>query len=237
METQWAVSIDIEGFSKNYEHSEERKTFAIRALGELMQSIYSVATNCYPGDPCQNFTDRLFAHQFGDGFLICSAHGVSDLERAVAISAAIMRHMLLHGYATKAAISMGSMSDIHGCYPKDIRDGKDNRIYMGTGLMTVISVMGTALTKAHKLASTRSGAVLVIDQAILDTDTVTKYKMQSDCLDWITTEIPLADEIAQRAGLFRADSGQLLATLRAYCNTVPKPPISWVDATFSEVRE
>lgn len=240
MDTQWAICIDIEGFSKNYEHSEERKTFAILALGELMQSIYAIATNCYPGDPDKHFADRLFAYQFGDGFLICSNHETSGTGRAVAITIAIMRHMMMNGYPTKAAISLGSMSDIHGCYPKSIRDGKDNRVDMGMGLMTTISVMGTALTKAHKLAATRSGAVLVLDDVLLEAVAVEMTGLQGrphNCIDWVSSDIPLVEQIVNKAALSCSDPAQLLESLKAYCDIDPKPPESWVKGTFSAIHE
>jgi len=103
MNERWAISIDIEGFSKHYEHSEDRKTYAILALGELMNSVFLVGSQCFPGTPEKIFSERLFAHQFGDGFLICSDFPESDASRAIAIAVAIMRHMTLKGYVTKAA--------------------------------------------------------------------------------------------------------------------------------------
>lgn len=117
MSSGWAINIDIEGFSKNYEYSENRKTYAILAIGELMHSIANIGTRCYPGDPKINFSDRLFAHQFGDGFIICSDYPESTSLRAISIAVSIMRHMISKGFATKAAISKGDISDIRGCYP------------------------------------------------------------------------------------------------------------------------
>ena len=45
---RWAISIDIEGFSKHYEYSEDRKTYAILALGELMNSVFLVGSPVFP---------------------------------------------------------------------------------------------------------------------------------------------------------------------------------------------
>ena len=58
MDDRWGISIDVEGFSKNYEYSEERKKFAISALCELMNAIVNIGRECYPGDPDTNFSDR-----------------------------------------------------------------------------------------------------------------------------------------------------------------------------------
>ena len=112
---RWAISIDIEGFSKHYEYDEERKTYAILALGELMSSVFLVGSRCFPGTLEKNFSERLFTHQYGDGFLVCSDFPEPDASRAIAITVAIMRHMTMKGYVTKAAISTGDLSDIRGC--------------------------------------------------------------------------------------------------------------------------
>src|SRR4029079_15066078 len=108
-------------------------------------------------------------HQYGDGFIVCSDFPESDVYRPIAIAVAIMRHMAVKGYAAKAAISTGDLSDIRGCYPKPMRDAQDDRLDLGMGLMTIMSVMGTALTKAHKLAGTKRGAVLILDQQLVET--------------------------------------------------------------------
>ena len=167
MEGRWGISIDIEGFSKNYEYSEERKTFAILALAELMRAIINIGRICYPGNPERNYSDRLFVHQFGDGFIICSDFPEKDASRAISIATVLMRHMIMKGFAIKAAISSGDMPDIKGCYPGPVRESQDERVDLGMGLMTVISVMGTALTKAHKLSNTHKGSVLIIDESLV----------------------------------------------------------------------
>jgi len=235
---RWAISVDVEGFSKNYEHSEARKSYAILALGELMRSVYHIGTLCYPGTLENNFSERLFAHQFGDGFLVCSDFPEADASRAIAVAVAIMRNMILNGYATKAAISAGDMSDIRGCYPHPMRDAENERLDLGMGLMTVISVMGTALTKAHKLAATQTGAVLVLDDDLAGLGLPPGLKRSgslNSCVDWISSDLPLADEIATKAGFRNAGAEQLLVSLKAYCEVEPKPPSSWKEATFSSV--
>jgi len=238
MNGRWALSIDIEGFSKHYEHSDDQKTYAIRALGELMNSVFLVGSRCFPGTAEKNFSERLFAHQYGDGFLVCSDFPESDASRAIAIAVAIMRHMTLNGYATKAAISTGDLSDIRGCYPKPMRDAQEKRLDVGMGLMTIMSVMGTALTKAHKLANTRKGAVLILDTPLVEIGLPVGAKtrvMGSPCIDWISSDLPLADEIAQKAQLRTASARKLCEKLKAYCAIHPTPPAPWIEATFANV--
>lgn len=238
MNHPWAISIDIEGFSKHYEYNEEQKTYSILALGELMNSIYLVGNRCFPGTPEKNFSERLFAHQFGDGFLVCSDFPESDASRAIAITVTIMRHMTIKGYATKAAISTGDLSDIRSCYPKPMCNAQDEHLDLGMGLMTIISIMGTALTKAHKLATTVKGAVLILDKQLVDIGLPVGTKIHdrsSNCIDWVSSDLPLADEIAQLSQLRTASAKELCEKLKTYCASHPMPPPSWVEATFANI--
>lgn len=236
---RWAICIDIEGFSKHYEYNEERKTFAILALGELMNSVFLVGTRCFPGTPEKNFSERIFAHQYGDGFLICSDFQEPDATRAIAIAVSIMRHMIIKGYATKAAISVGDLSDIKGCYPRPMRDAQDMRLNLGRGLMTIMPVMGTALTKAYKLAGTRKGAVLILDKQLIGIGLPIGVKTcdsSTNFIDWVSSEVPLADEIANKCELRTASAKVLCERLRNYCVMQPTPPSSWVEATLASVE-
>jgi len=240
MDGSWAINIDIEGFSKNYEYSETRKTFAIFALAELMDSIIKIGQLRFPGNPDENYSDRLFAHQFGDGFIICSDYPETDASRAISIAVAIMRHMILKGFATKAAISSGDMSDIKGCYPQAARETEDERVFMGMGLMTIISVMGTALTKAHKLSSTHRGAVLIVDEKLIKLGLPEGTIIESEsrnCIDWVFSSIPLSDDIAKTAGLAMDNPTKVFEKLNEYCQTEPIPPTSWVQATHATITE
>lgn len=235
MSEQWGISIDVEGFSKNYESSGDRKTYAIRALGELMSAIYRVGANCFPGTPEKIYLERLFAYQFGDGFLVCSGSHEPDASRAIAIATALLRHMTLNGYVAKAAIATGDFSDIKGCYPHPMRDAEGNRVDMGMGLMTIIGVMGTALTRAHKLGANAHGSVLILDKLLLEKgipEGAIVCGPQRNCIDWVSSNIPLASEIAEKASLSSATPDQIFAKLQKYCFEDPVPPQPWVEATF-----
>jgi len=235
----WAINIDIEGFSENYEHSEATKTYAIQALAELMRAIIRIGTHSFPGRREKSYSDRLFAHQFGDGFLICSEFEEPTGKRAMAIAVTIMRHMIDKGYATKAAVSSGSMSDIKGCYPSEVRDAERRPVDLGMGLMTTISVMGTALTRAHKLAGAESGAVLIVEDRLRVgglPEGARSSPGSDQCIDWVTSELPWVTKIARESGLEAPSSGAVLESLNSYCQREPTPPMSWQDATWSKVN-
>ena len=74
---RWSIWIDIEGFSAQW--SQERRS--MRGLGFLMSGILTLGETVFPADG-----DRLFAHQFGDGFIIVSDFHEPDLERCAAVA-------------------------------------------------------------------------------------------------------------------------------------------------------
>jgi hypothetical protein len=204
MNKRWGLNIDIEGFSNLYEFSDESQSKAILGLRELMHAIIQIGKNVYPGDPGKNESDRIFAHQFGDGFIIVSDFEETDACRCISIAVALMRHMLVKGYATKVSISTGSMSGINGCYPEEMRNSENGRLLLGAGLMTSIPVMGTALTKAHKLGSRASGSVLLVDTtqfSQIPNSLVSKTDSALSFINWWSDENSLAKRIAHQAKL------------------------------------
>lgn len=237
MDKRWSLNIDIEGFSKLYELSEESQSKAIRSLRELMHAIIQIGINVYPGDPSKNDSDRIFAHQFGDGFIIVSDSEETDSCRCISIAVALMRHMLTKGYATKVAISTGSMSDIKDCYPDEMRNSKNGILPLGAGLMTSIPVMGTALTKAHKLGSKVSGSVLVIDKtqfSKIPTNLVYKTDSNLCFVNWRSDENIEAKGIARKASLEFSTQEQLNELFDNYIKIKPCPCQKWIEGSKVE---
>ena len=227
MDKRWGISIDIEGFSNLYEYNEAAQSKAIWGLHQLMDAVIKVGQKVYPGDPNKIYWDRIFAHQFGDGFILISNFEEPDPSRCIAIAISLTRHMLLQGFATKAAISTGGMSDINGCYPDAMRNAKNNTLDLGMGLMTSIPVMGTALTKAHKLGGRVSGNVVVIDISQFSTvpeDLMNEREGNLGYINWMSDQNNLACEISQKAGLQFGNKEQLLGQFSAYIATAPCPP-------------
>lgn len=234
MNDRWAIYIDIEGFSKNYEHSTSGKNFAIDALVELMNSIIEIGSICFPGSIHSNYSDRLFVHQFGDGFIICSDFSGEDATRPISIASALMRHMIVKGFATKTAIATGDMIDIRGYYPEIVRASETGVINLGTGIMTTIPVMGTAILKTYNLSNKRSGAVLIVDDELIKVGMSSGTKIHTNdvpCVNWITSDLPLATEIATKTSLSYADSNRLFNAMELYFSREPNPPDLWVEST------
>jgi hypothetical protein len=234
MDKRWGLNIDIEGFSNLYESGEESQSRAIWSLQELMRSIIQIGIKVYPGVPQNNFSDRLFAHQFGDGFIIVSTFQETDASRCIALATSLTRHMLTQGIATKTAISTGSMSDINGCYPEEMRNVENNTLSLGMGLMTSIPVMGTALTKAHKLGGRVSGNVIVIDNSQFSTipsNLISKNDSYISYVNWYSDDHDLAKSISQKAGLEFSNEKQLNELFISYIAKEPRPPQKWVDGS------
>lgn len=253
MNDRWAIWIDIEGFKRIYEHIRddersikdygripERQNFALDALNELMTSIYKIGSHCYPGDSNMNDGGRLFAHQFGDGFIICSNSAEPDASRVISIAVAIMRHMIIKGYATKAAISTGDMIDIKGFYPDFVRDAENGCVNLGNGIMTVMPVMGTALIKAYKLSDKQKGAVLILDANLIKPGLPQGIELRNEdycCVNWISSDLPLSIQIAQKSGLEMASPERLNELLEIYFKEGPcPPPNDWVESTRKNVQ-
>jgi hypothetical protein len=154
---RWALHIDLEGFSTLWEQEAQ----ILLSLGELMRAIFRLGVYCYPDPPC-----RLFAHQMGDAFLVVSEYGEKTFDRAITIAVALMRHVACSHRLTKSIIAEGDLADIVGCYPVEVmaERAEDNTVRLGRGLMTLSSIMGTALIRPVNLdkASPR-GPLLLLD--------------------------------------------------------------------------
>ncbi len=157
MDECWSVYIDIEGFGTRYGQT---TMAALVPLNALMEGIYLIGSKKYNDD-----VNRLFAHQFGDGFVIVSCFKEEKLDRATSIAIALLRHVLASGGLAKASISEGGFSNIKSCYPRAVTDNENEGVVMlGAGLMTIIPVMGTALINAVAVDKrSPSGSLLTID--------------------------------------------------------------------------
>lgn len=230
---RWSIWIDIEGFSAQW--SQERRS--MRGLGFLMSGILTLGETVFPADG-----DRLFAHQFGDGFIIVSDFHEPDLERCAAVAVSLMRHVALHGFMARAAIAEGDYADVSGLWPRAIEDARrrcasTSTIALGSGLMTLLPTMGTALIEAKKLdekCRTR-GAVLAISSERATRVPVGFPRRQADdqpdvtTIDWVHATSPVIDRIAS-AGIGASDVEAVAVAARSYLGSQTLNQ-AWKDGT------
>jgi hypothetical protein len=209
---RWGFYIDVEGFSAIYRNDKAR---AICVLNELMEALYKVGSTVFSESP-----DRLFIHQFGDGFVVVSDFPEKTAERPLAICMAIMRHLIARGVATKAGISAGDFADIFSCYPPAIQEAAEDHRYvrLGEGLMTIIPVMGSALTNSYRLLSRCHGAVLLLDAtAFCELPAGVMARGTSPTvIDWIHSDFPLVRKICDTSGLKYIDPTAAETQIRSY---------------------
>ena len=223
---RWAIYIDIQGFGALWDKEDK----AILALGELMRAIYRIGKICFP-----NFPDRLFAHQFGDGFIIVSDFEEETLERCVTIAIALLRHVSSTDCFAKAVIVEGAMMDIKGLYPDEVMDNLNSNslVDLGAGLMTIVPVMGTALIRGVKLdKNPPKGPLLIIEKEKIDR--LPQGLSTSDAgeevvsINWITYQSDLLSDIQRRANLKTPSHIEMEESLLRYCKENEKNLEEWV---------
>jgi hypothetical protein len=232
MDCQWAIWIDIEGFGRMWESGDE----GLWALRDLMEGIFLIGQEVYPESP-----ERIFAHQLGDGFVIVGEFGGPTLEKPIAIALALLRHLSAGARYARAAVAEGDFADIVQCYPTRVLQARrhPNGYFMGGGLMTVTPVMGTALIRAHQVskASTKGSLLLIRKE---DEDRIPEGAVVRELgprgyvtVDWIHSEVPLAVQIAARAGLRNPGAHDLERKLLQYCRDEIGTP--WAQGTLASV--
>lgn len=232
MDKRWSIYIDIEGFGARYDQT----MAALIPLNALMEGIYLVGSKKYDDN-----VNRLFAHQFGDGFVIVSCFGEQKLDRATSIAIALMRHVLASGGLAKASISEGGFSDIKNCYPKPVIDNEhDGVVPMGTGLMTIIPVMGTALINAVSVDKrSPSGSLLTIDSTNKDriSSNFQPNGIENNLhsINWLMGEHDLVNEILAESGLKIQSEEERATALKKYIKD-NKLKSSWIRATCFEQK-
>lgn len=221
----WSIWIDVEGFSKLWSKGDT----GLNGINSLITAIHAIGSNCFPDE-----FSRIFAHQFGDGFVIVSTFREENLDRCAATAIALMRSVSESGCMARAAIAEGEFSDISGCWPKHIRNefsrsDRGNGLHIGMGLMTLIPVMGTALINANKLdnANTLRGSILTMQSCNLERlSDGFKYE-RSPCqpgltiIDWVNSSHPLINEIGSNSGLHIPDSATAAKNLQRYIAAYP----------------
>lgn len=98
------------------------------------------------------------AGQFGDGVVVVGDFYQAALDRCAAIAVAPMRRVTLSGCIARAAIAERDFADYSGCWSNEIRKKlaylqSDDVARLGSGIMTLLPMMGTSFINANKLDS------------------------------------------------------------------------------------
>ena len=220
---RWALYIDIEGFGVKWN---DTTMDAFRGINALMQGIFWIGDRYYRDSP-----DRLFAHQFGDGFLVVSDFHEERLDRPVLVSIALLRHLLAQGETAKCSIAEGEVSDIQNCYPSEVRSQLNKwNIQFGSGVMTVSSVLGSALINAvGLLKKSPSGPLLTLSREnsvrLSCGVTIADVNEQVVAVDWLRGEPVGLEQLQIAARLKRHSESERVDQLSEYigANAFLKP--------------
>src|SRR3546814_2392541 len=117
-----------------------------------MSGIYAIGNKVYTDDG-----DRLFAHQFGDGFVIVGDFHEEALDRCVAIAVALMRHIATSGCLARAAVAEGDFADYSGCWPKEIRQRSEAHTSELQSLMRTSYAVFCLKKKKKKIPTASNG--------------------------------------------------------------------------------
>lgn len=227
-EKRWSIYIDIEGFSLLY----PKEDLILHSLGEVMRAIFRIGSRKYFDEG-----ERLFAHQYGDGFLVISDFHEPSLERCASIAIAILRHVASTGRFARAAIAEGDVADIVDCYPREVLDerhgGDHTSLQFGSGIMTLTPVMGSALINAVGIdkKGPKGPLLLAANDFSSRLGDEIKYKATDDtgrliAIDWVNSKSALATDISKTSNLAAPSLENLQTSFSQYCNET-NPPLQW----------
>ena len=166
----WSLYIDIEGFKVIFEKEEDK---VLWFLHNLMENIIDIGEKGYSDEG-----ERLFIHQIGDGFIIFPDFGDKDLLKPISIASVLMQLSAVNGGFLKAGISYGGHADYSSCYPLDDCGREGSTIPLGSGLMTIMPVLGMGLIRAFEITRCASGPILIIDKKLVDFPNINQFEIK-----------------------------------------------------------
>jgi len=216
---RWSILIDVEGFSNIYAENDGR---ALQLLGNLLDIIWRIGRDVYPDE-----TNRLFIHQYGDGFAIVSNFPEENLTRPLSIAIVIMQIFLTRGGTARVGISDGDFADVVGCYPQEVRE--EIRLHgglrIGAGLFNHQQVMGNAFINAYRLSqrTPKRGPLLFVDGRLSDFvnreifTTIDESDNKIE-INWLSSTSDLITQMYDRLDIESQPIAVLQTLLRRYLN-------------------
>lgn len=210
-----AVYLDIEGFSAIYRASEAR---GYESLRRLMLGVYEIYSR-FTGKPA----DRLFAHQFSDGFLLLQDDWRPSVDRGLAGAIGLLRYLLNWGFVGRAGVATGGFSDISTLIDAVKTEANArNPDRDPEGVMTTANVMGDALINAYNVqANDFSGPLLFVQPDLRDRITGNQVNFLQDdrhvvAIDWLRSSMPELGEVQTILDIEHATLPFLCDLLRRY---------------------
>src|SRR5919106_681816 len=234
MAESWALYIEEEGFAQHWDHI----MAAFSGLNAMMEAICRIGIHVFP-DP----GDRLFCYQFGDGFLVTSDFHEKDLSRAALISIAILRHVLAASRVARASLVEGEMSDIAGCYPKEVRKHNDRTtVAVGAGLLLTSPVLGEGLLRSVSLGKKEPRGPLFLINAKLASrlnKTISSEDIGNGVaiVDWLNGEPEGLADIPHEAKLNIHSSEQRVEMMRNYLADNRSMSPEWRSSVYEYLLE
>lgn len=178
--------------------------------------------------------DRLFAHQFSDGFLLLQDDWRPTIDRSLAIAIGLMRYLLNWGFVGRAGIATGDFSDISSLF-EIVQEEANHHVQRAEpdGVMTTASVMGDALINAYNVQTNDlSGPLLFVHPALRDRISDQQLCTQEDSskrlvIDWFRSDVPSLDEVLSILEIKWHTTETLTNNLRAHVNAHPSLSASW----------
>ncbi len=225
-----AVFIDVEGFGSLYGNE---SADSLWGLSDLMEGVIIIGR----GAPEAGLA-RIFAHQFGDGFVITEDCN-GGVGRMAAVAIALHQFVLIKSrHFCRSALEKGGLSDVMGCYPKAVTESGGSTVMLGEGLLTITPVIGTALIKTYKLLGDHRGSVAVVPAHYrneLEHGIVAIEENGVLYLNWIESVSDTLDRCRHilRIGRYNADALRVLFTKAAQRNDCPA---RWLERTEPYLR-
>jgi len=241
----WAIYIDIEGF--RHLHLYGNKILAIQLLTGLVSDVFKITEYVYPEPDLlrKDATLSLIGHQFGDGMIISPGPiGKLDIHLPICISIALLKSTCMRGGFAKASISYGNMYDFVGCYPNDVRDKIDEsgsyiQSDYGSGLVTILPVMGDGLIRSYKLSNKIIGPSLLVDTIFKEDFSMINLNIKDSSdeffeVDWVNSDqIELVTEILSKIYRPSPDSKIIKAKIGEYLDQNVDLPKKWRSKALS----
>jgi len=239
---RWVLWVDIEGF-KHFitSHDGER---AIRMLAGLMSDICEIGRKYFYPD-----NGRLFAHQFGDAFVVSPDYADGRLDLVISLAVALMKANAFRGVFLSAALTQGKFGDRVDCYPECIKENRCNSTVMfgeagDGGLMTINPVMGEGFVRAYELSEKLHGPRLVVDEKFAGRlkDQGVRQKVRDSCIsvDWIRYNSKESQEMLSKImppqEIHDFSERLFVSKLRDYLSSNKELPCIWKRAAMELIR-